>query len=367
MQNDQKSQNALAQARELADKAKALLAYASLQGTGPIGLDFGHKCINAVQLHRRGKQLQIAAAGHIPYPVAREEVLSNPDLLTPLLDELFKSGRFKGNAVVVSAPMGEPKVLSLSFKSASPQDIPRQVMELVKERLGGGDHDWLVDYMPVRLNLKNSQDTTVMAAAMPRDSSLRFMHNLQSSGLHLHALEIAPQALQRLLGTQASQQANCLVMNFGQSSTYISHFLHGRLTMDREIALGYEDFIDPICQALSLDRNIGENLFQTLGFGENTEISPLLGATFERLKTQIDRMNQYIGSQLHGDGIDCIYLTGEAANWPEASRAFSSVLGYETKTLNAFELLDSKAEVFVQANKQPLLSIATGLALRWSA
>jgi|GEM_PF-5488246 len=366
MQNNQETQNALAQARELADKATALWHFTQRQGTGPIGLDFGHNSINAVQLRRRGSALQIVAADYIPYPVDRAEVLANPELLHPLIEQLLASAGFKGKEVVVSAPMGEPKVLLLSFKSGSPQDVPRQVMELVKERLGGADNDWLVDYLPVQLNLKNSQETTVMAAAMQRESSLNFMLSLQSAGLHLHALEIAPQALQRLLTTLEEQKPNCIVMNFGLNSTYISHFLHGRLTMDREIALGYEDFISPICASLSLDRKIGSSLFQAIGFGENTEITPLLTATFDRLKNQIDRMNQYIASQLHGDGIDCIYLAGEAANWPEASRAFSSVLGHETKVLNAFDLLDCKADVFVTESKRPMLSIATGLAMRWS-
>lgn len=366
MQSNPSTPNALTQTKAIASRAAAFWHRARLQGNSPIGLDFGHKSINAVQLHRRGTSLCIAAAGSVAYSAPREDILSDPKRLHSLIHQLLNSSPFKGKEVVVSAPIGEPKILSLSLKSTSPQGIPKLVMDQVKERLGGEDQDWLVDYLPVKLN-KSTQDTTVMVAAMQRHSSLAFIKNVQSSGLYLNALEIAPQALQRLLTLIDDPQPNCLVMNFGYESTYLSHFLEGRLTMDREISLGSEDFITPICQSLSLEKNIGKSLFYTLGFGEDTEISPLVNTAFKRLKVQIDRMNQYISSQLHGDKIDCIYLTGDAANWPHANRAFSASFGYKTKTLNAFELLNNHPNVLVQDTQQATLSIATGLAMRWSA
>ncbi len=366
MQNNPQTQSALTQAKAIANKAAEAWRRTQLQGTGPIGLDFGYESVNAVQLHRRGSALRVVAAATVAYSKPRDKVLGDPTLLKQMIVQLLKSSDFKGKEVIVSAPLGDPKVLSLSFKSSSPQDVPRQVMELVKERLGGSDRDWLVDYLPVKMNAKNSQDTTVMAAAMPREQSLQFMQHLQDAGLNLLALEIAPQALQRLLTLIEDPKPNSLVINFGQKSSYISHYSHGRLTMDREIPVGHEDFVELIGQSLDLEPPLDSTLFNAIGFGRETEISPLVSATFARLKVQIDRMNQYIQSQLHGDGIDCIYLTGEAVNWSGAQHAFSSVLNYDVKTLNALDIMQRDAGVFVQEKKQVSLSIAAGLAMRWA-
>ena len=367
MQNQPQPQDALTQAKALLHGVTSAFERVQLQGTGPIGLDFGHSSVNAVQLHRRGAELRIAATGSVPYPAEREETLKNPELLQNLINSLLSENGFRGNHAVVSAPVGEPNILSLSFKSASPADVPRHVMELVKERLGGSERDWLVDYLPVNLKLKNSQDTMVMAAAMPRQDSITFMEDLQQTGLHLRALEIAPQALERLLKHVEAPEANCVVINFGRRKSYLSHFLHGSLTMDREISVGLEDFITPICESLGLEEDVGRNLFYTLGFGKESEIAPLLSPTFSRLKTQIDRMNHYIASQLHGDGIDCIYLTGEVASWAQATQSFSTALGIQTKTLNPFDLLPQNSNVFVHEKRQAMHAVATGLALRWTS
>lgn len=367
MQNQPQPQDALSQAKALWQGASSAFQRVQLQGTGPIGLDFGHSSVNAVQLLRRGSDLRILASGSLPYPTDRAETLKTPELLHPLIKNLMTNNGFKGNHVVVSAPVGEPKVLSLSFKSATPEDVPRHVMELVKERLGGNERDWLVDYLPVNLKLKNAQDTMVMAAAMPRADSITFMEELQQAGLHLRALEIAPQALERLLKQVETPEANCVVINFGRHKSYLSHFLHGNLTMDREISVGLEDFVSPICESLELEESVGRNLFYTLGFGKNSEISPLVSPTFARLKIQIDRMNQYIASQLHGDGIDCVYLTGEVASWEQSTTAFSEALGINTKTLNPFDLLSMSNDVYVHSKKQAMHAVATGLAMRWTS
>lgn len=354
----------MTQAKAMADGAQQWLRHAQNQGTGPVGLDFAHNSINAVQLTRRGNTLSISRAGRVQYPSDRSELLSDPKKLQTLLRKLFKNSNFKGSDVAVSAPLGQPNVLSLSFKSTSAQDIPRQVMELVKERLGGTESDWLVDYLPVKMNGKNSQDITVMAAAMPRQESLLFLGNLQHAGLYVHAYEIAAQGLQRLLLNFKEPPANCLVINVGNNQSYISHYSHGHLTMDREISLGHANFIGPISESLGIEQALAEALFFSLGFGENTEIAPLLKQTFARLRVQIERMNHYIASQLHGDGIDCIYLTGEAANWPGASDAFQAALGFPINILDPFDVLPAEHELKVMEKSRALLSVATGLAMR---
>ncbi|MGB0866576.1 MAG: pilus assembly protein PilM [Granulosicoccaceae bacterium] len=367
MQNQPETQDALAQVKALLAGTGAVAQKVQLQGTGPIGIDFGLNRVYATQLYRKGSQLRIASSASAPYPGARESILNNTEALRELTQELLQNNGFRGNHAVVSAPLGEPKVLSLTFKSASPQDIPRHVIELVKERLGGGEQDWLVDYLPVKLKVKNSQDTMVMAAAMPRRSSLEFMENLQLAGLYLRAVEIAPQALERLLKQVETPQANCVVIHFGQHKSYLSHFLQGKLTMDREIPVGLEDFVSPVSELLSVEKSLARNIFHTLGFGESSEMSPLLNQTFDRLKVQIDLMNQYIASQLHGDGINCIYLTGDIANWSQASEAFSRKLGIQTKILNPFELLPQNANNEIQRHDQAMYSIAAGLAMRWAS
>lgn len=354
----------MTQAKAMADGAMQWLRKTQTQGLGPVGLDFAHNSINAVQLYRQDNALSIASAGRVYYPGDRSEILSSPKKLQSLLSKLFKDNRFEGTDVAVSAPLGLPNVLSLSFKSTSAQEIPRQVMELVKERLGGADNDWLVDYLPVKMNSKNSQDITVMAAAMPRQESLVFLQNLQRAGLYVHAYEIAAQGLQRLLLKIKEPPANCLVLNVGNHQSYISHFSHGHLTMDREISLGHADFVAPISQSLGIEQTLGGTLFHSLGFGDKAEISPLLEHTFARLRVQIERMNHYIASQLHGDGIDCIYLTGEAAHWPGATGAFQAALGFPIKTLDPFDVLPALDGLKVMENSRALLSVATGLAMR---
>lgn len=365
MQNQPEPQDVISQARTLADRAVVLAKRISAQGVGPIGLDFGHSGVHAVQLTRKGGELQLRASGTIAYPGERDAVLADPEQLNELIQELLKDNGFKGNHAAVSAPLGQPKVLSLTFKSASPQETPRHVMELVKERLGGTDADWLVDYLPVNLKLKNAQDTMVMAAALPRQESLAFMQNLQSAGLNLRSVEIAPQAFERLLKHTRTPKDNCVVINFGWHKSYLSHYLHGRLTMDREITLGMADFVAPLSAALEIDPASGSQTLQALGFGERSEVTPLLGKTFSRLRKQIKLMDQYIASQLHGDGIDCVYLCGEVAALAGSESAFTRELGIRSKRLQPTRLLEARSADDELNNLQAMHAVAMGLALRW--
>lgn len=348
-----------------------------------IGLEIGMRCIHLCQLSPRpGGCYSIIAKASIKFDESREALLANPDRLKKLLNGAFKSKPFRGRKAVVSMPWSEVKIILLTYKS-SITDVDSEIIKMVAKRVDGDIDDYVVDYLPVRSNPTNEEHMAAVSV-VSKDKVMSLLQTLNHCGLEVDALDIAPAALRRLVGTLYSESGsdNVLLINAGTERSFLTIISGRRLLFYQAIDFGENYLIKKISDELDINPETALNLVNNNGIGnsiqpfaklnDRTEISEtlaeILKPCFLELIEEINRVLIFTASETHGTPLSRVCLLGSIAHWEGVESLLMSLMNIDISA-------DSTDfwKVFIDENDHttiswstlfPELAIATGLALR---
>lgn len=344
----------------------------------PIGVKLGIECAQFIQLERIAQGLAIKAVVTAPYPSSRDDITATPSQFRQFVNNAIRGAGFSTRQVVTSMAPESTKVVLLNYSVKPNQRDEAAMLPHLKERLTGALSDWVIDYLPIRTQQKDSPERFALVAAAKRDVVIAHLELYRQMGLEVEAVEIGPIAIRRLVTFLRSPDNfdNFLIINIGENTSYLTVLWGRRLVMDRQIEFGRKNLIQALCSSLDIDSNHANYLLCTHGFRRQDRADEIADTTtdilkpiFLRLVEEINRALIYIASETRGGSVARCHLLGAMANWPEADTLLGSLLSIPAAKLDPFSGFvagDSGLDL-AALDRSSSMVIATGHALRGMA
>ena len=357
--------------------ARALGALNGDRTYGEIGLELSLEELHMVQLCRNGERLTVNAHAAVGYPADAVALLEDASQFARLVKQGLKQGNFVGRRVVAAMPASATQVMPVSYQSASEAGDDAAIAQLMRERIGEGISEFVIDYMPVQ-TLYKGREKLALVAICREETVVNFLELLRRSGLSVTALEIGPIAIRRLI---ASLQAvgppqNTLVVNCGRDKSYLTLMSDERLLADDEVDFGEATVLAKICKTLDIPRKLAVDLVHKVSLDPGLKhadaelarnadaligiVKPELG----RLVQEIQRGLVFAASESRGSRANQVYLLGSMARWPGAAELLASLADTPVATVPGPLALFPAGNEARNDEPAPELAVATGLALR---
>ena len=331
-----------------------------------------------LQLCRRGESLEVNAHAAIPYPGASAELIDDAKQFAQLVKQGLKQSKFSGRRVVAAMPASVTQVMPVSYQSSSDQGDDAAIGQLMRERIGDGISEFVIDYMPVQ-TLYTGREKLALVAICREETAVKYLELLRKAGLSVSALEIGPIAIRRLI---ASMQAvtpdqNTLVVNCGRDKSYLTLLSDSRLLADAEIEVGEQTVLGKIATTLDMPPELAADLVKKVNLdptfkhtdpelARNAEaLGSILKPELARLVAEIQRGLMFATSESRGTRTSQVYLLGSIARWPGATELLASMAETPVAPIpSPLTLFPTEQADANTPDMGPEFAVATGLALR---
>jgi type IV pilus assembly protein PilM len=300
------------------------------------------------------------------------------------IHKVLKNNPFKGKKIVSCLPNKGTKIINLSYQMPSGMSEDEAVVNEVVNCLGGNQSEYVIDYLPIRTENKNSAARTALVAVAKREAVTSFLELFTKANLTVCALDIGPAALRRLVVSfdSINQFPLVLLMNFGRDKSYLTVIDGRRLIMDRELDFGENRLLRQLSKLLDLTEEQAHRVLRHYGLSKSgpdsdqnrqDELPKILASVAEILHPVflefIDNVNKtliYTASMLHGKSVQQIYLLGTVAQYPGADVFLEQMLSLPVAVMDPFTLFENANSRGKSPNPDISNSyaLATGLALR---
>ncbi|MDH3439776.1 MAG: pilus assembly protein PilM [Gammaproteobacteria bacterium] len=363
----------------------ALRAQSAAVQIGPIGVDLALECVHLVQLESvAGGSTQVRARASIPFEAPRRELLTSPHQFRSLLRRALDSDRFYGRKAVLAMPAGMFRTVSVNYQFAGAKEKEADaVLQVMKDRLDGDLSQYVLDYMPVT-NQSKSGERLAIVAVSDRQPVIDFLELARKAKLDVHALEIGPVAISRLVGAMSTAQgaSNALVINSGRSASYLTLISGSNLLFDQEIGLGEDNLIKQVAETLDISVNMARDMVLRTGVHPGAEgeatmseednglmmtMSEILKPQFLKLVEEVKRAFLYAAAETRGGAVSKVYLLGGIARWRGADRLLSNLADVDVQTIPdplALFPAENGRDAEAPRSSASEVAVATGLALR---
>jgi type IV pilus assembly protein PilM len=354
-----------------------IAAHTATSTHGPIGLEFGLYGLRMVQLVKRPDGPHLGACASIAYTDGREQLLASPRALAGLLKTLYTAYGFKGRDVVTCLQPNVVRMLLLRYAVPAGKSDAEVIVQRMSERVEGELRDYVLDYMPVRNEVREGQEHSALVALARREDVVAYLELLRKAGLNVLALEIGPVAIRRLVTAKLQNPAgdNLMVITMGQTQTYMTVLSGRRLIFDREVEFGERSLVERLCQELDLSESDAHQLLDARGLraladagahagtaGDEVTVTvfEVLKPLFMELVGDINKALVYTASETRGKTVQQVYLTGAVACWRGVADILNGLLRIPVRVLDPMAGMQGSSE----HDADPRLGVATGLALR---
>jgi len=340
---------------------------------GAIGLHMAREAIHLVQLDTHaGRVTAVRGWASVPLP-AGDNMIESPKRLGLLLRKALVSGGFKGRRVVTAMPHGKVRMHSVTYRPSRERTATEEILSLMQERLDGPLADHVLDFLPVRDGTADGERLALVAVSR-RDDVISYLELLRRTGLEVVALEVGPAAIRRLACAMSpsGEPENVLVINTGESASFMTMISGRRLLFDQEIDFGERKLIELVATSLDMPEQIVHDVVASGGLDAASgrglrdvnlasAIVEILRPELKRLVAEIERGFLYAASETRGSRTRRVYLVGSLARWPGADRQLAAIARMPVTNIpDPISVL--APEVPTQAI--PEIAVATGLALR---
>jgi len=347
-----------------------------------IGLDLGPGALNMVQFERAGGRICMRAAIFLPCDCRRDDFSGRPQRLREILKQAYAQQPFKGKRVVSSLPAGEIKIITVNYKQVKGRPDSVAVAAELRERMPENLDDMVVDFMTLRQDDHQSEESEALVAMASRKSVLAYLELLTGAGLEVDALDVGPAALARLVRHVGARNwaefpllPNVLLINFGAEASFLTVIWGRRLMLDRAVEFCEQRLLSRLKQVLDLPEELARPLLygkvsSPAAAGEEETAHTLAEVLRPEITALLDEINKtliYMASKTRGRSVDIIYLAGGAARHAGILKILREQLQVPVEILNpvaVFASPECAAKCDQQLGMQPGIALATGLALR---
>ncbi len=330
-----------------------------------VGLDIGTSAVKAVELTRRGRDVEVTGFGQV------ELTADTPEARASAVRELLAEGGFKTRRVVTSISGKMVIIRYLSMVQMSDEELKNAITFEAEKYVPFPLDECVLDCQ--RIDSPEGSSTghmTVLLVAAKRSELEEHLATVDAAGLVPEVIDVDAFALSNAhtLCTSVDEgmdgTGTIAFVDVGHTKTSVNVVSGGHSLFTREIGIGGCDFTDSIAKRLSVGFDEAEELKREPGDGCEA-VNEALFPTIDDIGNEIQLSFDYFENQFDKE-IGSIFLSGGGAKVASFQEAFERIFEKPTKLFNPFDHIQvsSAIDPDLLSCNAPQLVVATGLAAR---
>jgi len=312
-----------------------------------VGLDVGSSSIKAVELKKKGGQIEVAHLGLEPLSsdIVVDSMIVDSGTVSSAISKLFADCLIKTKSVATAVSGHSVIVKKISLPSMSDQELAETIEKEAAQHIPFDLADVSLDYQ-ILSEEAGSPQMDVLLVAVKKDKILNYTNVLSMAGRTPSIVDIDALALQNCYeyNYQPAPTQVVALLNLGASVMNINIVKGTTPLFPRDVSVGGHQYTDSLQKELDLNFDDAE-----------------------KLKLEIQKTFDFFRASAAGEHIEKIYLAGGSAKVPGLMEALRQEFSMPVELLNPFQRVvppaDGPGAELVEQNAGQL-AVAVGLALR---
>lgn len=304
-----------------------------------IGLDIGTSSVRAAQLSSAKGAVRLDALGQVALPdgAVRDGQVLDTTTVARAIKDLFKHSKLTGKKISLGVASSRVIVRQIDLPWLPGDELKKSLEFSVSDMLPVAVEEFYLDFCALEeLVVEGARMVRGLLVAAPRDLIMSNLEAVQQAGLKPVAVDLAPFAVLRTVGTGVagphgellqSQTGVEALVEVGAGVTTVIVHEHGVPRFVRIVPMGGQSVTDAVAERLGIDRGSAESIKQELsqlgflhevydGSGRPSEPGTVQRAIDTSLESFVTEIRGSLDFYAASDGalpIDRIVLTGGGA------------------------------------------------------
>src|ERR1700723_3683840 len=337
-----------------------------------VGLDVGSSSIKAVELKKKGGQIEVAHIGLEPlaYDIVVDSMIVDSGQVSSSIAKLFTETMIKSKSVATAVSGHSVIVKKISLPSMSDQELAETIQKEAAQHIPFDLADVNLDYQ-ILSDDASSPTMDVLLVAGKKDKILNYTNVLSMAGKTPAIVDIDALALQNCyeFNYEPAPTQVVALLNLGASVMNINIVKGTTPLFPRDVSVGGHQYTDSLQKELDLNFDDAEKLKlgEKVGTVSEDAKAPILQQGTEILVLEIQKTFDFFGASAAGEHIEKIYLAGGSSKVPGLVEALRQEFSMPGELFNPFQRVvpptDGPGAELVEQNAGQL-AVAVGLALR---
>jgi type IV pilus assembly protein PilM len=359
----------------LAENLNSALDLFKTKAPALIGIDIASTSLKLVELSDAGKgayRLERYAIEPLPKDVVTDGNIANLDQVSDALKRAWKRLGSRNRHVALALPAA----MVITKKIIVPSGQKEEDLELTVEAEANQYIPFALDEVNLDFQVlgpapNNPEEVELLIAASRKEKVEDRVAIAESAGLKPRVMDVESYATQeafRLITPTLpanGRDQNIALVDIGAHVTHFYVLRNNQFLFSRDQGFGGNQLTQDIQRAFNLSPEEAESAKKNQGLPENYD-SDVLQPFMETLALEITRALQFFFTSTSYNQVDQIVLAGGCALLPGLDELVAKRAGVATVVGNPFAAMQTSDRIRPRqlAQDAPLLTIATGLALR---
>jgi type IV pilus assembly protein PilM len=337
-----------------------------------VGLDVGSSSIKAVELRKKGGQIEVAHLGLEPLSsdIVVDSMIVDSGTVSSAISKLFVDNQIKTKTVATAVSGHSVIVKKISLPSMSDAELADTIEKEAAQHIPFDLSDVSLDYQILSEEVGNPQ-MDVLLVAVKKDKILNYTNVLSMAGRAPTIVDIDALALQNCYeyNYQPAPGQVVALLNLGASVMNINIVKGTTPLFPRDVSVGGHQYTDSLQKELDLTFDDAESfkLGNKVGTVSEDAKQPILQQVTEIIVLEIQKTFDFFRASAAGEHIEKIYLAGGSSKVPGLVEALRQEFSMPVELLNPFQRVtpptEGRAMELVEQNPGQM-AVAVGLALR---
>src|SRR2546430_1285345 len=292
-----------------------------------VGLDVGSSSIKAVELKKKGGQIEVAHLGLEPLSsdIVVDSMIVDSGTVSSAISKLFAENQIKTKAVATAVSGHSVIVKKISLPSMSDQELAETIEKEAAQHIPFDLADVSLDYQILSEEVGNPQ-MDVLLVAVKKDKILNYTNVLSMAGRTPAIVDIDALALQNCYeyNYQPAPGQVVALLNLGASVMNINIVKGTTPLFPRDVSVGGHQYTDSLQKELDLSFDDAESLKlgRKVGTMHDDAKTPILQQVTEIIVLEIQKTFDFFRASAAGEHIEKILVAGGLAKSPGVFEAF---------------------------------------------
>jgi type IV pilus assembly protein PilM len=337
-----------------------------------VGLDVGSSSIKAVELKKKGGQIEVTHLGLEPLSsdIVVDSMIVDSGTVSSAISKLFADNQIKTKDVATSVSGHSVIVKRIPLPSMSDQELAETIEKEAAQHVPFDLSDVSLDYQILSDEVGTPQ-MDVLLVAVKKDKILNYTNVLSMAGRTPKIVDIDALALQNCYeyNYQPAPGQVVALLNLGASVMNINIVKGTTPLFPRDVSVGGHQYTDSLQKELDLSFDDAESLKLGNKVGTVSEDAkqPILQQVTEIIVLEIQKTFDFFRASAAGEHIEKIYLAGGSSKVPGLMEALRQEFSMPVELLNPFQRVlpptEGHGAELVEQNPGQM-AVAVGLALR---
>ena len=340
-----------------------------------VGLDIGSSAVKVVELHQKGDDYWLAAAGVEPLPPDSvvDSTIMDTGVVSDAVRRAFDRLNIKTRDVAVALSGSGVIVKKLSLPPMTDEELEASIQWEARQHIPFESRDVSLDYQVVGTSAVGLREPSmnVLLVAAKKDRVEAYTSVVEQAGCVPVVLDVDAFALQNAyeLNYGVHDGEVEVLANAGASVINLNVVEGGQSLFTRDVAIGGNAYSEALKKELDLDFEDADLLKKGVPVGSVTyEIAePVIQAVTQTVLQEVSKTLDFFRATAATDRLDKIVLSGGTSRIEGLPAALSDRFDTEVELLDPFRRVTADAGVLNDDQRMdigPLAAVAVGLALR---